>query len=309
MPHENPDPSAAVTDGDARRVFEFVDAAAGLAALTATLADPGAQTAHDGYERDRARRHLLNATFAAPEALIEQLWTERSARAGAFGSLLGQLAAAAGGAIVPWAEQAEEVLLAQGAASGGMADFIADQVAPSCPGLEDRLRAGGAILDVGAGTGAITTGLANRYPQATVTGIDVAERPIGLACSRLASEPADVRNRVRFLVRDVRELNETGAYDLIGLPTPFLADGSADAACEQCVAALREGGWLMQGVNPPAPSPTASLAQAWLASLLGGSVDDVAAARARATRLGLSEPLVFAPAAGGPVLVAAQRTA
>jgi SAM-dependent methyltransferase len=74
-------------------------------------------------------------------------------------------------------------------------------------------------LDVGTGTGAGALLLAERYPEAQVTGIDVAPAMIDIARAK-TTDP-----RVRFLVADVTALDPGEGYDLVVLLNmpPFFA--------------------------------------------------------------------------------------
>jgi SAM-dependent methyltransferase len=65
------------------------------------------------------------------------------------------------------------------------------------------------VLDVGTGTGAAALMAAERWPDAEVTGIDVAPAMIESA----RAKPADPR--VRFLVADVATLDPGEGYDLV----------------------------------------------------------------------------------------------
>lgn len=67
------------------------------------------------------------------------------------------------------------------------------------------------VLDVGTGTGAAALLIAERWPGAQVTGIDVAPAMIDVARGK-ATDP-----RVQFLVADVTTLDPGDGYDLVVL--------------------------------------------------------------------------------------------
>jgi trans-aconitate 2-methyltransferase len=67
------------------------------------------------------------------------------------------------------------------------------------------------VLDVGTGTGAAAMLVADRWPAAEVTGIDVAPAMISVA-RRKNTAP-----RIRFLVADVATLDPGQGYDLVVL--------------------------------------------------------------------------------------------
>src|ERR1700744_3618967 len=58
-----------------------------------------------------------------------------------------------------------------------------------------------AILDIGCGTGEITSGLAALYPDATAIGVDIIAAPLALARERYAS----LGERVQFTHGDAFE--------------------------------------------------------------------------------------------------------
>jgi ubiquinone/menaquinone biosynthesis C-methylase UbiE len=71
------------------------------------------------------------------------------------------------------------------------------------------------ILDLGTGTGVVAKGLAERYPEAEVVGIDLSPGMIEEARRQLPSELAD---RVAFEVGDAAALEcADGAFDLVVL--------------------------------------------------------------------------------------------
>jgi ubiquinone/menaquinone biosynthesis C-methylase UbiE len=80
------------------------------------------------------------------------------------------------------------------------------------------------VLDLGTGTGAAARLLAVRWPDAEVTGVDLAQRMVEEARRQTPPELAD---RVRFQVGDADHLAfEDGAFDLVVLANmiPFFAE-------------------------------------------------------------------------------------
>ena len=104
------------------------------------------------------------------------------------------------------------------------------------------------ILDLGTGTGAAALWLAERYPEARVTGVDVADEMIGLARGDVA--PGD-EERVGFEIADAADLRfETGAFDLV-------VQVSAPAFFAETARVLAPGGSLVivssRGTGTPVP--------------------------------------------------------
>jgi ubiquinone/menaquinone biosynthesis C-methylase UbiE len=106
------------------------------------------------------------------------------------------------------------------------------------------------ILDLGTGTGAAAAWLAERYPDAQVTGVDVAEEMVRLARDRVA---AGDDGRLRFEVADAAALEfETGAFDLV-------VQVSAPAFFAETARVLAAGGHLVivssRGTGTPFHTP------------------------------------------------------
>jgi cyclopropane fatty-acyl-phospholipid synthase-like methyltransferase len=92
------------------------------------------------------------------------------------------------------------------------------------------------ILDLGTGTGAAALRLAERYPAADVTGIDVSEEMVASAGEKLSP---DLAERVSFEVADASALRfPYGAFDLV-------VQVSAPAFFAETARVLAPGGTLI----------------------------------------------------------------
>jgi SAM-dependent methyltransferase len=90
-----------------------------------------------------------------------------------------------------------------------------DAFAPLEQALDSLPQPPARVLDLGTGTGLAAFLLARRFPQAEVTGADVAERMIDVA---RRNTPPELAGRVRFDQADAAELPyEDGAFDLVSL--------------------------------------------------------------------------------------------
>ncbi|HWS55579.1 MAG TPA: class I SAM-dependent methyltransferase [Pyrinomonadaceae bacterium] len=124
---------------------------------------------------------------------------------------------------------------------------LLDSILPLAPGLTEALREGVDVLDLGCGSGRALNTLARAFPQSRFAGYDLSEEAVGNA--RREAERLGLKN-VRFEVRDVTRLGESGRYDLV---TAFDAihDQAHPALVLRGIAeALRPGAtFLMQDIR------------------------------------------------------------
>ncbi len=112
---------------------------------------------------------------------------------------------------------------------------------PAMSGLQERLRAGAQVADVGCGLGASTRIMAQAYPASFFVGLDYHAQSISLA--REKAEAAGLTDRLRFDTVSADEL--TGHYDLVTLfdcvhdmPDPL-------GALQAVRHAVRDDGWVL----------------------------------------------------------------
>lgn len=101
-------------------------------------------------------------------------------------------------------------------------------------------------LDLGTGTGGAAFAIARRFPEADVTGVDLAERMIEHARRNLTD---DLSGRVRFEVADAAQLRfADGSFDLVGLSNmiPFF---------DELERVLAPGGFLVVAFSGGAETP------------------------------------------------------
>jgi ubiquinone/menaquinone biosynthesis C-methylase UbiE len=115
------------------------------------------------------------------------------------------------GAGVGWHEHDDEVF------SGcerffrpGYAANLVTSWLPALDGVEDKLRAGARVADIGCGLGASTTLMARAYPESSFTGSDYHEESIIQARKRASG----LNGQVKFEVASAQTFNG-GPYDLV----------------------------------------------------------------------------------------------
>lgn len=92
-----------------------------------------------------------------------------------------------------------------------MAHLTAEWI-PALEGMEEKLRQGARVADVGCGHGASTILMAQAYPQSTFTGFDYHQPSIEWA--RNAADKAGLGDRIRFEVAKAKDFPGRG-YDLV----------------------------------------------------------------------------------------------
>jgi len=119
---------------------------------------------------------------------------------------------------------------------GYAAHLIASWI-PALTGIEEKLKAGGKVADIGCGHGSSTIIMAQAYPKSRFWGFDNHETSIKTARAR--AEDAGVADRVTFEVADARTIPGEN-YDLIAFFDCFhdMGDprGAAKRACETLAA-------------------------------------------------------------------------
>ena len=77
----------------------------------------------------------------------------------------------------------------------------------------------GRVLDIGTGTGLIALMMAQRYPEAKVTGIDIDEMAVSQAVENVQGSP--FADRIEVLQADVNSFESTELFDSIVCNPPF----------------------------------------------------------------------------------------
>lgn len=135
---------------------------------------------------------------------------------------------------------------------GYIANLIPSWI-PSLTGVEDKLRSGAAVADVGCGLGASTILLAQQYPNSRFTGSDYHDGSIELARKRAGD--AGVADRVSFEVSSASAFSGAG-YDLVATFDCLHDMGNPLAAASHVREVLKpDGTWLV--VEPAAADDVA----------------------------------------------------
>jgi 2-polyprenyl-3-methyl-5-hydroxy-6-metoxy-1,4-benzoquinol methylase len=93
----------------------------------------------------------------------------------------------------------------------GYRAFLTSAWIPALDGVEQRLKSGARVADVGCGHGASVVVMADAYPKSTIHGFDF--HAASIETSRARAEEAGVSDRTEFAVANAKEY--PGTYDLI----------------------------------------------------------------------------------------------
>ncbi len=143
-----------------------------------------------------------------------------------------------------WHEHDEEVFVGceQFFRPGYVANLVPSWI-PALDGVDEKLRAGARVADLGCGLGASTVLLAEAYPESTFVGSDYHERSIELAAKRAAD--AGVGSRVTFEVASAASFSGSG-YDLVATFDCLHDMGDPLAAAKHIRDAIApDGTWLV----------------------------------------------------------------
>lgn len=139
------------------------------------------------------------------------------------------------------------------------------------------------VLDLGAGTGLLAALVAQAFPRADFTLVDVSEAMLEQARQRFRAEPA----RFRFHALDFSEEPLWGEYDaaVSALSIHHVSDGAKQLVFKRVYDVLCEGGVFINAdqVLGPTPEIDKRYHEAWLGQVRerGAAEDDIAAALER----------------------------
>lgn len=124
---------------------------------------------------------------------------------------------------------------------------LLESILPLVPGLPERLEAGIDVLDVGCGSGRALNLMARSYPNSRFAGYDLSEG--GIATAKAAAAEQGSKN-IRFAVKDVTDLGEPAAYDLITAFDAIHDQAWPDRVLKGIAGALKpDGTFFMQDIR------------------------------------------------------------
>jgi SAM-dependent methyltransferase len=121
---------------------------------------------------------------------------------------------------------------------GYAAHLIASWI-PALTGVEEKLKTGGKVADIGCGHGSSTIIMAQAYPNSRFWGFDNHEKSIETARQRAAD--AGVSDRVTFAVANASELPDE-QFDMVAFFDCLHDMGDPVGACKRAAEVLAPGG-------------------------------------------------------------------
>lgn len=113
---------------------------------------------------------------------------------------------------------------------------------PALTGVEEKLKAGARVADIGCGHGASTVIMAEAFPNSTFHGYDNHEASIRTASSK--AEAAEVSDRVTFVTENASSFPDNG-YDLICFFDCLHDMGDPHAAMKRAYETLADDGSVL----------------------------------------------------------------
>ncbi len=179
---------------------------------------------------------------------------------------------------------------------------LLDLVVPLAPGLRETLEAGGAVADIGCGSGHAINLLARAFPNSRFVGYDFAVEPIEEA--RKEAAEWGLAN-TEFVVRDVAEIEVQGEYDVVTAFDAIHDQAHPARVLANIATALKPGGTFLmvdiqasshvhENVEHPGATflYTVSMMHCMTVSLAQGG-DGLGAVWGRQTALGMLEDAGF----------------
>ncbi len=121
----------------------------------------------------------------------------------------------------------------------GYAAHLVTSWIPALPGVDEKLKAGGTVADIGCGHGASTVIMAQAYPNSRFHGFDNHQASIEKARER--AEAAGVSDRVTFDVANAQTIPD-GKYDLVCFFDCLHDMGDPVGACKRAAEILADDG-------------------------------------------------------------------
>jgi SAM-dependent methyltransferase/catechol 2,3-dioxygenase-like lactoylglutathione lyase family enzyme len=149
------------------------------------------------------------------------------------------------GGTVPFQGRSPDFAETIAAGTWGLQVLSAKKLLPGLQGLKAALDGGGALLEIGYGTGRHLILAAKTFARARLTGIDI--DPTGRTLAEAAIAAAGVADRVSIVTGDVGEAVPAASFDAVVMIEVLheIAPRWRAGVVAGCHRALKPGGWLL----------------------------------------------------------------
>ena len=149
------------------------------------------------------------------------------------------------GGTQPFQGRGESFAQAIAESTWGLQVITAKKLLPELPELASRLQAGGAVLEVGCGTGNLLMQLAKAFPAARCVGVDIDTESLHIARGKM--EQAHAGSRVQALEGTIASATQPGTFDAVVMVEVLheIAPHIRPQVIKEGAAALKPGGWML----------------------------------------------------------------
>ena len=150
-----------------------------------------------------------------------------------------------GGDTKPFQGRGESFAQAIAESTWGLQVITAKKLLPDLADLSARLQAGGAVLEVGCGTGNLLMVLAKSFPAAQCMGVDIDEESLHIARDKI--QRADAAGRVSARHGTIASATQPGTFDAVVMVEVLheIAPHIRPQVIKEGAAALKSGGWML----------------------------------------------------------------
>jgi len=150
-----------------------------------------------------------------------------------------------------WAYTDPAILQERGRGSRAVVRNIAN-LARQRPALAAAL-SDAKFLDIGTGVGWLAIEAAKTWSGMQIIGLDIWEPSLELARTNIVAE--GLQNRITLRRQSITEIDDEAAFNVIWMPSPFLAREVVISALPRIARALTSAGFLLFGMFPSRPNP------------------------------------------------------
>lgn len=147
------------------------------------------------------------------------------------------------GQVKPFQGRGEHFNQAIAESTQGLQVVTAKKILPGLSGLADKLAAGGALLEIGCGTGNFLLQAAKAFPNARLAGVDIDDESLAQARDKVRKAALEGR----IAVHKEKVDDATGGFDAVVMIEVLheIAPSIRPAVVAGAARALKAGGWMV----------------------------------------------------------------